>query len=273
MYSCIIIVFVGKEKLLVIYIMYNIDMLYTHRHSHSIIAQPSLSSWAFISPTPIMSPLCPSCHPWAAAEWQRSSTQWRLIYQKCQQHLLLSPPVTAVTSGGGGPRSTSVLSPELGHSRLVPIGASQCQFELVGSYSMIGDCFPKWPLFTYGALGGRHWCCQTLPWKSVPIKRNKCAYESSFWYCGEIVFFKVFFPSAAVKGASGGLWPVFKLQRVSWFWRSPLRLVCPPQYVRKCFCFQALSTTKSLFQTPKCSLHTQKYISIHACLGLQFLAC
>lgn len=77
--------------------------------------------------------------------------QWRLINQKCQQHLLLSHPVAVETSGGRGPRSTSVLSPVLGHSRSMPISASQCQFEMAGSYFIIEDYFPKWPLFTYGA--------------------------------------------------------------------------------------------------------------------------
>lgn len=77
--------------------------------------------------------------------------QWRLINQKCQQHLLLSHPVAVETIGGRGPRSTSVLSPVLGHSRSMPISASQCQFEMAGSYFIIEDYFPKWPLFTYGA--------------------------------------------------------------------------------------------------------------------------
>lgn len=69
--------------------------------------------------------------------------QWRLINQKCQQHLLLSRPVAVETSGGRGLRSTSVLSPVLGHSRSMPISASQCQFEMAGSYFIIEDYFSQ----------------------------------------------------------------------------------------------------------------------------------
>lgn len=54
--------------------IYNIDILQVHTLAHTPNAHSSLSSWAFISPTLIMSSLFPSCHPWAAAEWQRSST-------------------------------------------------------------------------------------------------------------------------------------------------------------------------------------------------------
>lgn len=54
--------------------MYNVGILYVHTRTHTVTELSSLSTWAFISPTPIMPRLFPSCHPWAAAEWQRSST-------------------------------------------------------------------------------------------------------------------------------------------------------------------------------------------------------
>lgn len=60
------------KEIFVICTMYSVGLL--HTHTHSFIAHSSLLSWAFISPTPIMSSLFPGCHPWAAAEWQRSST-------------------------------------------------------------------------------------------------------------------------------------------------------------------------------------------------------
>lgn len=134
--------------------MYNVDILYihtcTHMHTHGHCAVITLNMSLYQSHTDNVASVSQlsslsSCRVTAVIH------QWRLINQKCQQHLLLSPPVTVVTSRGGGPWSTSVLSPEFGHSRLMPISASQCQFELVGSYFLIGDYFPKWPLFASGA--------------------------------------------------------------------------------------------------------------------------
>lgn len=110
--------------------------------------------------------------------------QWRLINQKCQQHLLLSRPVAVETSGGRGLRSTSVLSPVLGHSRSMPISASQCQFEMAGSYFIIEDYFPKWPLFTYGASERRLRLSNTsmnIPADLKKKKKKKNLYVNLFW--------------------------------------------------------------------------------------------
>lgn len=179
--------------MLVICIINNIDIFYIHTLTHTVIAHSSLSSWAFISPTPIMSPLFPSCHPWAAAEWQRSSTNEGSLIKSASKtyYCPLLLPWQPVEEGE--PRSTSVLSPELGHSRLMPISASQCWFELVGSYFRTGDYFPKRPLLKYGAMEERLMLSNT-PMKICADKKRKFASESSFWYCVEIVFNYLFSP-------------------------------------------------------------------------------
>lgn len=175
--------------------MYNINILYTHthkhRHAHGHCAVITLIVSHYQSHTDNVASVS-QLSSLSSSRVTAVIHQRRLINQKCQQHLLLSPPITIVTSRGGGARSTSVLSPEPGHSRLMPISASRCQFELVGSYFMIGDYFPKRPLFAYGA-GRKDWCCQTLSWKAVLIK-NKFTYEFSFWYGGEMVFFNLSVP-------------------------------------------------------------------------------
>lgn len=104
--------------------------------------------------------------------------QWRLINQKCQQHLLLSCPVAVVTSGGRGPRSTLVLSPVVGQSTLMPISASHCQFGVAGSYFIKEDYFPKRPLFAYRA-SERRWLSNT-PMKICADKKKKICIWISF---------------------------------------------------------------------------------------------
>lgn len=142
------------------------------------------------------------------------------------------------TSGGRGPRSTSVLSPVLGHSRFMPISASQCQFEMAGSYLIIEDYFPKWPLFTYGASERRLRLSNTSINIPADFKKKKKNLHVNLLLDILKRFFNFFiFAFAAVQGASGGLWSVLNLQRVSWFRRSPLRLVCPAQHVSKIFFF------------------------------------
>lgn len=70
--------------------------------------------------------------------------QWRLINQKCQQHLLLSWPVAVVTGGGRGPRSTLVF---VSCSWSVKTHANQCQSMPVWSGRVIfherGHHFPR----------------------------------------------------------------------------------------------------------------------------------
>lgn len=89
--------------MLVICIINNIDIFYIHTHTHTHC------HCAFIA---LVMSLYQSHTDNVASVSQLSSLsssgvtavihQRRLINQKCQQHLLLSPPVTVATSGGGG---------------------------------------------------------------------------------------------------------------------------------------------------------------------------
>lgn len=96
----------------------------------------------------------PGCHRWAA--WVTAVIhQWRLINQKCQQHLLLHHAVTMVTRGGDGwdlPQLCPLLSVTQGPCQSVPVNAT---LNWQGYISQEMDCFPKCPSSPYGASGER----------------------------------------------------------------------------------------------------------------------
>lgn len=118
----------------------------------------------------MMSSLFPGCHRWAA--WVTAVIhQWRLINQKCQHHLLLHHAVTMVTRGGGRLRSTSALPLVLGHSRPMPISASQCQFELAGLYIIMDGLLSqvaKFPIWSQ--------------WRKVETVKQLHFNENQGWY-------------------------------------------------------------------------------------------
>lgn len=85
--------------------------------------QAHVHPFTHIGPTPTMLSLFLGCHHRAA--WVAAVIyQWRLIYQKCQQHLLLHHAVTMETRGGGQPEIYLSFAP---CARSLMAHANQCQ--------------------------------------------------------------------------------------------------------------------------------------------------
>lgn len=87
------------------------------------VCRHTCTLFTHIGPTPTMLSLFLGCHHRAA--WVTAVIyQWRLIYQKCQQHLLLHHAVTMETRGGGQPEIYLSFAP---CARSLMAHANQCQ--------------------------------------------------------------------------------------------------------------------------------------------------
>lgn len=100
----------------------------------------------------MMSSLLPGCHPGAAAEWQRSSTNDGSLIRSASSTYYYSAVLLPWRLEEGAERDLPRLCPlVLGHSTPVPISANQCQCKLAGLYIIIQGPLSPVANLTYGA--------------------------------------------------------------------------------------------------------------------------
>lgn len=108
--------------------------------------------WPNVCPTLMMSSLLPGCHPGAAAEWQRSSTNDGSLIRSASSACYYSAVLLPWWLEKGAERDLPRLCPlVLGHSTPVPISANQCQCKLAGLYIIIQGPLSPVASLTYGA--------------------------------------------------------------------------------------------------------------------------
>lgn len=118
--------------------------------------------WPDVCPTLMMSSLLPGCHPGAAAEWQRSSTNDGSLIRSASSAYYYAAVLLPWRLEEGAERDLPRLCPlVLGHSTPVPISANQCQCKLAGLYIIIqGPLSPVANLHTVPVTFD--WSCQAL---------------------------------------------------------------------------------------------------------------